>query len=164
MQSFLAPRIFFSGLFMLCLGIAWAGAESGASACAKIALPAEAANAHRLTLHIEGLKMPPGKSGLIEVYASRADADPKSAIKQSNYVGYLALVPKNSLEVKRGVSSNSLRVDLSEIPASLKNARQIMISLVMGAQGQSETEKKCSGEKEQPQSGMGWERMYITAQ
>jgi hypothetical protein len=163
MQSSLAPRIFLLGLFMLCLGVAWAGAANAASACAKIQLPAEAANAHRLTLHIEGLKMPPGKSGLIEVYASRADADPKSGIKQSNYVGYVALVPKNSLEVKRGISSNSLTVDLSDIPASLKAAKEIMVSLVIGAQGQNETEKKCGGEKEKSESGMGWERMYITA-
>lgn len=164
MQSFAAPRFFLMGLLMSCLVLAWAGAASAASACAKVTLPPEAVNSRRLTLHIEGLKMPPGKSGLIEVYAARADADPASVIKQSNYVGYLAPVPRNSVEVKRGVSSKSLKVDLSQIPAPLKAAKEIMVSLVLGSQSPSETGKNCGATKEQPESGITWQRMYISAQ
>jgi len=168
MQLFTAPRtLAFVVLLLSFFGLTGVGTACAVSASAKVAMPAEAVNARHLTLHIEGLKMPPGRSGIIEVYANRSDTSQKMLAQQANYVGYIALVPKNSLEIKRGISQNAVIVDISQIPASLKAAKEIMVSLVLGGKGPGENapvEKKGTGEKETPESGLMWQRMYITAQ
>jgi hypothetical protein len=165
MRSFTVPGILcFTAL--LILGAAGASGEAGVPpASARVTMPLEAGNASRWILHIKGLKMPPGKSGVIEVYASPVDADPKLATERSNYVGYIAIAPKNSLEIKRGIVANGVIVDLSSMPVSLKSAKEIVVSLVRGKpQSEPGSTEKAGEEKQPSEPALTWERIYVTVQ
>jgi hypothetical protein len=142
-------------LALLAEGIALVPFLRGAGgASASVPISEQARAATQWTLHIEGLRLPPGKSGIVEVYASRGDAASETATEQANYVGYIAPVPRNSREAERGVVVKGAILDLTPKLDALKSGKQIRITLV-----QPSREPSKEGNEDQKPT---WDRIYIT--
>src|SRR5262245_60817913 len=105
-----------------------ADAPSASVLTVKVPLPAATrATAGSLVLHIEDLKLPPGSSGHVRVYAdlpaetarklaststSRPELQPDPA--DPHYLGSFSIAPKNSAEAAQGIERKSVTVDVTD--------------------------------------------------
>jgi len=103
----------------------------GASATVKLTIPAGLDKAEsRLVLHLENLKLPPGASGVVRVFADLPDANTKTSTDDEHYLGYFTVLAKNSVEAARGVQRSSITWDLSAKRQRLANKKEVTLSLV----------------------------------
>jgi hypothetical protein len=121
-----------------------AGLLGASTVSTMVPIPEEASSATRLTLHIEGLRLPPGKNGIVEIYAGEA-ATREEGPDKADYVGYIAPVPRNSREAERGVVIKGAVLDLTPKIENLRDKKQVSITLVLAG-------------GDAPQ----WDRIYIT--
>lgn len=94
----------------------------------KVPLPRAAAKpGSPLVLHVEDLKLPPGSSGHVRVYADLPDADALTATAGNaeptpddpHYLGSFTLPAKNSAEATKGIERKSVILDVTEKTARL---------------------------------------------
>lgn len=127
--------------------------RASGDASASVPISEKARSAAQWTLHIEGLRLPPGRGGIVQVYASPADSAPEAGTDQANYVGYIAPVPKNSREALHGVVVKGALMDLTPKLDALKNAKEIRVTLVLPSRDPSK-----GAEDQKP----AWDKIYIT--
>jgi len=145
-------------------------ATSASVLTVKVPLPAATrATAGSLVLHIEDLKLPPGSSGHVRVYADlSADAAKKLANTSTSspelqpdpadphYLGSFSIAPKNSAEAAQGIERKSVTVDVTDKAAQLSaSANRSDVALTFIALRDPETASRDAAPA-QPQIGRAY--------
>ena len=84
----------------------------------------------RMVLHIDGLKLPPHSSGMVRVFAGLPDADAKTSLENEHYLGYVAVLPKNSIEANQGIQRASVTLDLTNKRQFFAGKKQVTLTLI----------------------------------
>jgi hypothetical protein len=104
----------------------------------KVPLPRSAAKpGGPLVLHVEDLKLPPGSSGHVRVYANLPDADALAATAATepspddpHYLGSITVPAKNSAEAAKGIERKSATLDISDKAPRLAGKGEASLTFV----------------------------------
>jgi hypothetical protein len=84
----------------------------------------------RLVLHIETLKLPAHSSGIVRVFADLPEANAETSVEDEHFLGYFAILAKNSAEAARGIERKSVILDLSHKRQFLAGKKETTLTLV----------------------------------
>jgi len=118
----------------------------------KVQVPSETPAARRLVLHVDGLQLPPGSSGVVRIYANFPKADSTTGMDTPHFLGYIALTARTSHEAP---AERNISLDVSGKSSEIVGDRDVSITLV-----------PMTGREVAPQSSekLTYRRLYLSRQ
>ena len=130
------------------LALANCAAVGAGTNSAIVSLGASLSSEGRVYLHLEDVALQPGSGGVVRVYAGEPTRD--VPVDDAHYLGYFAVVPKNSAEARTGARRMSVSLPISR--SQLGRGSEVKIALFVSKGISEEVES----------APVTFNRMYIT--